>query len=427
MLFLYSETLKSFRRYQVNKTSESVLRSGHPWILNGNLSSAISAFQDGDWMKLVSGQNEILGTGIYSSNGPIGIRIIQTEGDFSLDRLKQTIKNTFQLRKALREETNAYRLVHGENDRLPGVTVDRYGKTWVVQTYSRSLRKFSRLVVRILYSQAKEEGESLPEKILWISPQRIGSEEAIPVRFSRGKRETPYDEEIFLETVKWKTTLPGQKGGFFLDVRNLRSYLLEKRELAKDKECLHLFCHTGLTSACLEEAGARSIFSVDGAKEALEEFASRISSSEIHPSFEEKNRIQTFGKHSLVRADLFRDWNFLEDRKFSLIVLDPPNLTPNQNSIPAGKKAYRSLISKALSHLEPGGDLILLSCSGRIRESEFEKIGRETLVHRGWKYRELERLVPEQDHPTRKEFPEGKYFKVHIYKGVSPVGAPTKI
>ncbi|TGM10791.1 class I SAM-dependent rRNA methyltransferase [Leptospira selangorensis] len=410
-----------FRRYQLNKTTESVLNSGHPWILNGKLSTAISAFQDGDWMRLVSGTNETLGFGIYSSSGPIGIRIIQRGNDFSLPQLKQTIEKVLELRKPLRTKTNAYRLLHGENDLVPGVTVDRYGSTWVVQTYSNSLRTFSRLVVRLLYSAATKSEEPIPKQIVWISPQRIGSEKSLPVRFLRGKKEIPYEEGIFLNQVQWKTKIPGQKGGFFLDVRNLRQYILEKPELARDKDCLHLFSHTGLTSVCLEEAGAKSVLSADGAKEALEEFVSHILPENEILNFEKKNTILTKGKHHLVRADLFQDWGFLEDRKFSLIVLDPPNLTPNQASIPAGKKAYRSLISKALSHLEPGGDLILLSCSGRILESEFEKIGRETLANKGWKYKDLFKLRPEPDHPTRKEFPEGKYFKVHIYKKCEPL------
>ncbi|MEI7012621.1 class I SAM-dependent rRNA methyltransferase [Leptospira licerasiae] len=413
--------MNRFRRYQLNKTTESVLNSGHPWILNGKLSTAISAFQDGDWMKLVSGSNETLGFGIYSSSGPIGIRIIQRGNDFSIPKLLQTIERSLELRKLLRAKTNAYRLIHGENDLIPGVTVDRYGSTWVVQTYSRSLRAFSRLVVRLLYSVAYKTEEPIPKRIVWISPQRIGSEKSLPIRFLRGKEEVPYEEKIFLDQVQWKTKIPGQKGGFFLDVRNLRQYILEKPEIARDRDCLHLFSHTGLTSVCLEVAGAKSVFSAEGAKEALEEFVSHILPEEEFLNFEKKNTILTKGKHHLVRADLFQDWGFLEGKKFSLIVLDPPNLTPNQASVPAGKKAYRSLISKALFHLEPGGDLILLSCSGRILESEFEKIGRETLANKGWKYKDLFKLRPEPDHPTRKEFPEGKYFKVHIYKICEPL------
>ncbi len=379
-------------------------------------------------MRLVSGQNETLGFGIYSSSGPIGIRIIQRGSEFSLETLKTSISKALELRKPLRDLTNAYRLIHGENDFLPGVTVDRYGETWVLQTYSRSLRTFSRLVVRILFQMTNKTGEHKPARILWISPQRRGEEEASASRFLRGKRDLPYLEEIRLKDVSWATQLPGQKGGFFLDVRNLRLHILEHPLIAKDKDCLHLFCHTGLTSACLEKAGANSVVSADGAKDVLEEFSARLLSQDVplqHP-FEIKNQIQSFGKHQLVRADLFKDWDFLEGKKFSLIILDPPNLTPNQNSVPAGKKAYRSLIAKTLAHLEPGGDLILLSCSGRIRESEFEKIGAETLAAQGWKFGEFKRLEPEPDHPTRKEFPEGKYFKVHIYKDLTRVGTPTK-
>nr|WP_040508070.1 class I SAM-dependent methyltransferase [Leptospira wolffii] len=413
-----------FRRYQLNKTSEAVLKSGHPWILTGNLSTAVSAFRDGDWMRLVSGKNETLGFGIFSSSGPIGIRIVQIGEFFSLERLEETVRKALELRKPLRSETNAYRILHGENDFLPGITLDRYGDTWVVQTYSRSLKAFSRLVQGIAYKIAPSAGEPVPKHILSLSPERRGKEEASPTRFLRGKRELPYFEKIRLLGLEWKTRLPGQKGGFFLDVRNLRRYILENPKLFENRECLHLFSHTGLTSVCLEYSKAKSVTSVDGGKEALEEFASFLSESPA--SFDEKNKIQVLGKHHLVRADLFRDWEFLESGKYGCIVLDPPNLAPNQASLPSAKKAYRSLISKALEHLEPGGDLILLSCSGRIRESEFEKIGRETLRAQGWNLGEWKRLDPEPDHPVRKEFPEGKYFKVHIYHNIRKIESPAK-
>nr|WP_269571735.1 class I SAM-dependent methyltransferase [Leptospira fainei] len=413
------------RRYQLNKSSEAILRSGHPWILTGNISSAASAFKDGDWLRLVSGTNEVLGYGIYSVSGPIGIRILQSGKEFSLETLRKTLLSALEKRKQLRSITDAYRILHGENDKIPGITVDKYANTWVVQIYSQSLYRLARLVVRLLYSASDTVNEPRPERILLISPHRTGNAPSSAPRFLRGSSHIPFEEKIRMKDLEFKVKIPGQKGGLFLDVRNLRIALLEKKEMAKDRKCLHLFCHTGLTSLCMQASGAQSIVSVDGSRESLLEFASQLIDVPPANAFERKNVKVSIGIHELVRADLFKTWDFLEHRKFELIVLDPPNLAPTQASIPSAKKAYRTLIAKSLEHIEPGGDLVLLSCSGRIPEQEFEKIGRESLASQGWNYKNLFRLSPEPDHPIRGEFPEGKYFKVHLYLNVNRLKSDT--
>lgn len=407
------------RRYQLNKSSEAILRSGHPWILTGNISSAASIFKDGDWLRLVSGTNEVLGFGIYSASGPIGIRILQRGKEFSLETLRKILLSALEKRKQLRSVTDAYRILHGENDEIPGITVDKYANTWVVQVYSKSLYRLARLVMRLLYSASDIVGEPKPARILLISPHRTGDAPSSVPRFLRGSSDLPFEEKIFMKNLEFKAKIPGQKGGLFLDVRNLRMTLLERKELAQDRNCLHLFCHTGLTSLCMQAAGAQSIVSIDGSRESLLEFISQLTEVAPGNAFEHKNVKVSIGIHELIRADLFKAWDFLEHRKFELIVLDPPNLAPTQASIPSARKAYRALIAKSLEHLEPGGDLVLLSCSGRISEQEFEKIGRETIASQGWNYRNLVRLSPEPDHPIRKEFPEGRYFKVHLYLNVN--------
>ncbi|TGK19353.1 class I SAM-dependent rRNA methyltransferase [Leptospira fluminis] len=415
------QNFRKARRYQLNKSSEAILKSGHPWILRGNVSSAASVFREGDRLRLVSGKNEVIGYGIYSSRGPIAIRILQRGPEFSLETLRKTIADAFEKRKSLEDTTDAYRLLHGENDKIPGITVDKYAKTWVVQTYSKGLYGLARLAVRILFSIASENPSALPLRILLVSPQRMGEGESVKTRFLRGNCPLPIREAVRLKDLRFAAKIPGQKGSFFLDVRNLRSYLLENESLSRNKHCLHLFCHTGFTSLCMEQAGALSVTSIDGSEDVLEEFASQLTEDTLQGEFREKNRSVFLRNHELIRSDLFRDWNFLGDRKFGLVVLDPPNLAPNQAALPSAKKAYKSLISKSLERLQPGGVLVLLSCSGRISDSEFEKIGRETIRSRGWKYGSMVRLPPEADHPVLREFPEGKYFKVHLYLEMNPI------
>ncbi|OCC28044.1 Uncharacterized protein GNX_3472 [Leptospira interrogans serovar Canicola] len=214
-------------------------------------------------------------------------------------------------------------------------------------------------------------------------------------------------ETIRLYEVNFPIELPGQKGGIFLDLRNLRRFLLEKKELSKNKNCLHLFSHTGLTSICMEIAGASSVISVDGSKEALDSFQRVLS----------LNKNKGNCKHRFLRKNIFKELEeILQNKSFGLIVIDPPNLTPDEKSKSNALKSYSYLFANSLSSLEESGTIILCSCSGRIKTQELESLAKNILQSKGWKFERFTSLKPEVDHPIRKNFPEGNYFKVHIYE-----------
>ncbi|WP_174232284.1 class I SAM-dependent rRNA methyltransferase [Leptospira mayottensis] len=490
----------------MNRKSELSIQRKHPWIFSGNLSSAVSPFVNGQWLSLFSTENLPLATGIYSDIGLVAIRVIQFSPSFSKEKVRESLIYALQKRNELRKTTNAYRILHGENDFFPGVTIDRLNSTWVVRIYSSSLLAYGRWLVWNLYDICKNSklGEPQPKRILFDPAEKIGDDKfvfrkhnsgdtsttslssesgmynsprnfapstqnpktvfsellrspALPdfpttsensvllksnlsnitkrieERLWRGKyeqikmrtgptkdnqesvkRKDKFEKEPFriretiqLYGIQFPVELPGQKGGVFLDLRNLRRFLLEKKELSKDKNCLHLFSHTGLTSICMEVAGATSVLSVDGSKQALDSFQRVLSLKR------NTNRC----KHSFVQKNLFQELeDILGNKTFGLIVIDPPNLTPDAKSRKNAFRSYSYLFGSCLASLEESGTIILCSCSGRIRSEELESLAQNILKAKGWTFERFTSLKPEADHPIRKNFPEGNYFKVHIYE-----------
>lgn len=357
-----------------------------------------------------------MATGIYSNTGLIAIRVVQFHPEFSKEKIRENLVSALRRRDELKKTTNAYRILHGENDFFPGITIDRLNQTWVVRIYSSSLQSYGRWIVWNLYDLCKSSkiGEPLPKRILLDPPEKTGEDKKVVERFWRGKESNFYKndsllirETVFLQKVKFPIELPGQKGGIFLDLRNLRKFILKRTDLSKNKNCLHLFSHTGLTSICMDTAGAASVTSVDGSKEALDGFQRVLS----------LKKEKSFCKHRFLQKNLFQELeDVLIDRKFGLIVIDPPNLTPDAKSKTSALKSYSYLFGNCLSSLEESGTIILCSCSGRIRSEELESLAKKILNTQGWKFETFHNLDPEADHPVRKNFPEGNYFKVHIYE-----------
>ncbi|PJZ51382.1 class I SAM-dependent rRNA methyltransferase [Leptospira adleri] len=399
----------------MNRKSELSVKRKHPWIFSGNLSSAATPFVNGEWLTLFSTENRPIATGIYSKNGLIRIRVIQNLPEFSKEKIRENLISALHKRKEVRKTTNAYRILHGENDLFPGVTVDKIGGTWVVRIYSSSLIVYGRWIVWNLYDLCRNSklGESLPSRIILDPPEKTGGDDKVSERIWRGAKQGKggtsiiVRETVTLQNVKFPVELPGQKGGIFLDLRNRRKFLLERKEISKGKDCLHLFSHTGLTSICMDAAGARSVTSVDGSKEALDSFQRVLSLKKDGSSC----------KHRFVQKNLFRELeDVLKDQKFGLIVIDPPNLTPDAKSKKNALKTYSHLFASSLTSLQESGTIILCSCSGRIASQELESLAKNILRSHGWKYERFESLKPEDDHPVRSQFPEGNYFKVHIYE-----------
>lgn len=394
------------RRYQLDKESVRAVERGHPWIYRRRLSTAASVFADGQWLRLVDGANRVVGWGIYEAEGAIGVRVLKRgEGAPDGHWLGARIHQALAWRGELRRRTDGFRLLHGENDGVPAVTLDVYGAVGVLQTYSPGADALGRLAACIA-------GRGLDlEAVLWKparrrragGPQRVRAlsgalpQEPIIIHEGGGPPPSPPpasgDRGNAPELTLWVDPVSGQKSGAFLDLRGLRRWVAGRP--LQGKRVLNLFSYTGALGVAAQAAGAAEVWNVDSSAPAL--------------AFGERHH----GGPGVrwIEADIF-DWlpGVDRDERFDLVLVDPPLMTSRRSEVPRALAAYRRLYAQVADRVAAGGRLVACCCTSRIGVDELRGAVEAGL---GPGFRFGERLPPEPDHPVR--FPESDYLKILVY------------
>lgn len=358
------------------------MRSGHPWVFRGGLSSAASIFPDGQWLHLVDGHNKPVGYGIYQAEGVVAIRFLGEQLP-DVRELDRRIKRALGRRDRLRSETTAVRAINGESDALPGVVLDLYGEVGVLQTYSSAVDALGRYVAArvrqrlglrtVLWKLPRRRaGQTLEDRVLWGAPVET-------VSF----REGPL--ELFADL------RGGQKSGTFLDLRGLRREMLQ-RDL-KGKRVLNLFSYTGALGLACQHAGASEVVNVDQSQAVLD-FGAKHHGGPAQ---------------RWVRQDLLSgEWDAIPQGEFDVVVADPPPMTSRGDQVERVLAAYRKLYRRCQERLARGGLLVACCCTSRISEEKLRSV-----LDREIDNRFRRRLPPEPDH--RPGFPEADYLKVLLY------------
>lgn len=374
---------------------ESLLR-WHPWVFSGAISSLPGDIEEGDIVTVKSSDGRVLGTGHYQI-GSIAVRILE----FGVDSIPEDFYNrrlseAFSLRQALgliRPDNNCYRLVHGEGDFLPGLVVDIYGDTAVVQAHSpgmhferwkiaRALTLLPEASIRNVYYKSDT---TLPYKAR-LDPQNeylVGG----------------YDGNIAIENglqfnIDW---LKGQKTGFFVDQRENRK-LLEK--FASGRKVLNMFCYTGGFSVYAMRGGALKVDSVDSSAKAV-----ALTDANIALNFPGDERHHTFAE------DAFKFLSDMDKDSYDLIILDPPAFAKHRSALKNGLIGYRKLNTKAFEKIKKGGFLFTFSCSQVVTREMFRLAVFSAAAKTGRKVRILHQLTQPADHPINIAHPEGEYLK----------------
>ncbi len=378
-----------------NGKEESLLRF-HPWVFSGAIASLPDNIEEGDEVTVIDSKGNVLGTGHYQI-GSIAVRILE----FGTDSLPEDffavrLENAYRLRKALgliRPDNNCYRLVHGEGDFLPGLVIDIYGKTAVVQAHSPGMHFARRKIAEALtlLPEAKirnvyyKSDTTLPYKA-HLDPDN---------EYLAGN----YDGNIAIENglqfnIDW---LKGQKTGFFVDQRENRA-LLEK--FAYGRNVLNMFCYTGGFSVYAMRGGAITVDSVDSSSKAV-----ALTDANIALNFPDDPRHHTFD------TDAFKFLADMEKDKYDLIILDPPAFAKHRSAIKNGLVGYRKLNTKAFEKIKSGGILFTFSCSQAITREMFRLAVFSSAAKSGRKVRILHQLSQPADHPINIAHPEGEYLK----------------
>jgi 23S rRNA (cytosine1962-C5)-methyltransferase len=388
---------------RVSAPAERALRQNHPWVFDQAITEQSHEGAPGDLAVIFDNKRRFLAIGLYDPTSSIRVRILQHRQPATIDAnwFQAKLISANQLREPLMQQsTDGYRLVHGENDGLPGLVIDRYAETLVLKIYSPiwipHLKEFcsallqtnpsERLILRLSRS-LKKQSEFL-----------YGLEDGTTLA-----GQPPEGLILFRENglIFECDPIHGQKTGFFLDQRENRARV---ERLSKGKSVLNVFAYTGGFSVYAARGGAKQVVSVDISAPALQAAIHNFSHNQHIPAV--KSAI-----HEIIAEDTFEVLARMESQKrlFDLVIIDPPMFAQNQNQIAAGLSAYRKLTHLGLGVLRSSGTLVQASCSSRIDAEAFFDTIHQSARESHRRLTEIERTGHALDHPIA--FEEGAYLK----------------
>lgn len=391
-----------YKTIVLKKGKEDSLARRHPWIFSGAIHHADNDLQEGDVVRVVSIQGMFIAIGHWQI-GSIAIRVLSFEDEkideeFYCKRLKSAldVRNSIGLlRGNCTDENNintTYRLIHGEGDNMPGLVIDIYGDTAVMQAHSVGMH-----VDRMIIAQSLKKimGESL--KSVYYK-----SETTLPFKADLGQENGfligSSHNDIAIENglkfhIDW---LKGQKTGFFVDQRDNRTLL---EHYSKGRKVLNMFCYTGGFSVYSMRGGAELVHSVDSSAKAVE-----LVNRNVNLNFPNDSR------HKAFSADAFK---FLDEMtcSYDLVILDPPAFAKHRDALKQALRGYTKLNAKAMEKMPHGSILFTFSCSQAVNKEQFRTAIFAAAMQAGRKIRILHQLHQPADHPINIFHPEGEYLK----------------
>ena len=406
-----------------HRKEESLLRF-HPWVFSGAIYRMEDEFgsevqpEEGDWVRVVSSQGEFLALGQYQI-GSIAVRIFSfDEDEFDDEFFLRRLRSAYELRQTLgliRDDNNAYRLVHGEGDGLPGLIIDVYAHTAVMQAHTAGIHYIREALaedlirvagaeIRNVYyksettlgyktearQEAEAEGSSVNGYLI------IDGKPVADAAQGRALEQTISD--VALENglkfhVDW---LKGQKTGFFVDQRENRALV---EHFARGRRVLNMFCYTGGFSFYALRGGAELVHSVDVSKQAIS-----ITNANVELNFPGDPR------HNAFAADAF-DFLKRESFPYDLVILDPPAFAKHRKVLHNALRGYQKLNAAALERMPSGSILFTFSCSQVVTKDDFRCAVFSAAAQVGRRVRILYQLHQPADHPINISHPEGEYLK----------------
>lgn len=385
-----------YKKIILKKGKEESLKRLHPWVFSGAIDRWDDTIEEGDLVSVYSHDGKHIGNGHFQI-GSISVRIL-TFGNECIDEtfFSQRLHAALELRKSLnllREDNTSFRLVHGEGDFLPGLVIDIYGNTAVVQAHSPGMHFARNTIAKSLVN--------MPDNI--VQNVYYKSETTLPFKAQLDAQNDyiigAYNTNIAIENglkfhVDW---LKGQKTGFFVDQRENRA-LLEK--YSNGRNVLNMFCYTGGFSFYAMRGNANLVHSVDSSSKAIQ-----LTTENVNLNFPGDER------HKAFAEDAFK---FLSDMKkdaYDLIILDPPAFAKHKSALKNALIGYRKINAQAFEKIKSGGILFTFSCSQAVNKEQFRLAVFSAAAQSGRRVRILHQLTQPADHPINIYHPEGEYLK----------------
>ncbi len=387
----------NYKKVKLKPKKEESLKRFHPWIFSGAVQSKDESLTEGEVVNVYTINDEFIAVGHYQI-GSIEVRVLSFEEEnIDLDFWKKRLSSALELRKSiglLSDNNNSYRLVHGEGDLLPGLIIDVYAETAVIQSHSVGMHESRLVICDALKAVLGDNLKNVYYK----------SETTLPYKANLGaENEYLYKgdsvNEIALENgLKfYPDWVKGQKTGFFVDQRDNRA-LLEK--YSKGRSVLNMFCYTGGFSFYALRGGANLVHSVDSSSKAI-----MLTNRNVGLNFPDDKRHEAFAE------DAFKFLSGINKGDYDLIVLDPPAFAKHRGAIKNALQGYKRLNAAAFEKVAPGGIVFTFSCSQVISKDAFRLAVFSAAALSGRSVRILHQLSQPADHPINIYHPEGEYLK----------------
>lgn len=385
----------NYKSITLKRNKDNSLKRFHPWIFSGAIARMDKGISDGDTVNIFNCEGNYIATGHYGL-GSIAVRVLTFSGeeiDSSFWRKK--IGEASALRKITvnNKNTDMFRLVHGEGDCLPGLVVDVYGHTAVMQAHSTGMHRSRYEIAQAIVDVMNGQINSVYYKSNTTLP--FAEENDNIDGFLIGKVSTNVSSENGLKFhIDWEH---GQKTGFFVDQRENRRLAMQ---YAKNRKVLNMFCYTGGFSVYTLSGEAEIVHSVDSSAKAIE-----ITDSNIELNFPECSR------HKSFTEDAFRFLQNMEKDFYDFIILDPPAFAKHLDAVRSALRGYTRINQKAIEKIAKGGILFTFSCSQAVNKEQFRLAVFTAAAQAGRNVKILHQLHQSPDHPINIYHPEGEYLK----------------
>lgn len=386
-----------YKKIKLKPKKEESLRRFHPWIFSGAVQQKDDSLTEGEVVSVYTSNDEFIAVGHYQI-GSIEVRVLSFDEEaIDLDFWTKRLASALQLRKSIglvSADNNSYRLVHGEGDTLPGLIIDVYAETAVIQSHSVGMHEDRMMICEGLKAVLGDTLKNIYYK----------SETTLPFKANLGaENEYLYGgkdvSEVAIENgLKFHPDwVKGQKTGFFVDQRDNRA-LLEK--YAKDRSVLNMFCYTGGFSFYAMRGNAKLVHSVDSSSKAI-----ALTNKNVEINFHNDTRHEAFAE------DAFKYLGGINKGDYDLIILDPPAFAKHRGAIRNALQGYKRLNAAAFDKIASGGIVFTFSCSQVITKDAFRLAVFSAAAMSGRKVRILDQLNQPADHPINVYHPEGEYLK----------------
>ncbi len=395
---------------KISKKAESSVLQGHPWVYDGELKDINGVPENGELVDVLGSSGQYLGTGLYNDNSKIKIRIISRNANDKFDTafFERRIRYAWDYRKTVMgNDTNCCRIIFGEADTFPGLTVDKFNDILVTQTLSLGIEKRKNIIFPLLVKVLNEDGMNI---------RGIYERNDVSIRKLEGMTENkgfyniedlpvPESTSVVINEngIKYNVDFEnGQKTGFFLDQKYNR---LAAAKIAKGRRVLDCFTHTGSFALNAAAGGAEHVCAVDISEDAVKmaESNAKLNGLENRMSFKAANVFDLLPE--IPKSD-----------GYDFIILDPPAFTKSRSTVDSAMRGYKEINLRAMKLLPRGGYLATCSCSHFMRDDLFRSMLKSAAFDAHVSLRQIEARQQSPDHPILWNVPETDYLKFYIFQ-----------